>query len=53
MFDWLKKVKREVKDLNKSVDDYKKETDNQAIPSLAFVNRAKKLMDSNKFFYFI
>ena len=48
MFDWFKKVKKEVKDLNKSVDVYKKETDNQAIPSLAFVNRAKKLIDANR-----
>ena len=49
LFDWLKKIKKEVKELNKSVDTYKKETDNQAIPSLAYVNRAKKLIDSGKY----
>ena len=49
MFDWFKKVKNEVKELNKSVDTYKKETDNQALPSLAFVNRAKKLIALNKY----
>ena len=49
MFDWLKKVKKEVKELNNSVNTYKKETDNQAIPSLAYVNRAKKLIDLDKY----
>lgn len=48
MFDWFKKVNSKVKDLNSSVNEYKKETDNQAIPGVAFVNKAKKLIDRNE-----
>ena len=32
-----------------SVDTYKKETDNQTIPSVAYVNRAKKLIDKSRY----
>lgn len=35
--------------MNVSVDAYKKETDNQTIPSLASVNRAKKLIDKCRY----
>ncbi len=49
MFSWLKKIHEKIKDLNISVDQYKKETDNQVIPSLAYVNRAKKLIDKNEY----
>ena len=49
MFSWLKKISDKVKDLNVSVDSYKKETDNQTIPSLAYVNRAKKLIEKMRY----
>lgn len=49
MFGWLKNVRKKVRDLNVSVDTYKKETENQALPSLAYVNRAKKLIDKSMF----
>lgn len=49
MFGWIKNIKDKVKDLNVSVDTYQKETENQAIPSLAYVNRAKKLIEKSRF----
>ncbi len=49
MFSRLKKVLDKIKDLNTSVDTYKKETDNQVIPSLAYVNRARKLIDKMRY----
>ncbi len=45
MFGWIKKISCKVKDLNSSVDTYKKDTENQTLPSIAYVNRAKKLID--------
>ncbi len=49
MFGWLEKVFDKIKDLNMSVNDYQKETENQAIPSLAYVNRAKKLIEKLRY----
>ncbi len=49
MFGWVKKISDKIKDLNSSVDKYKKETDNQTIPSVAYVNRAKKLIDKMRY----
>lgn len=45
----LKKIFNRVKDLSESVEKYQKETDKQIIPSLAYVNRAKKLIDKGDF----
>ena len=49
MFGRVKKILDKIKDLNTSVDTYKKETDNQTIPSVAYVNRAKKLIDKMRY----
>lgn len=49
MFDWVVKILNRIKELNKSVDVYKKETNNQAMPSLAYVNRAKNLIESKEY----
>lgn len=49
MFGWIKNISDKIKDLNTSVDTYKKETDNQQIPSLAYVNRAKKFIEKSRF----
>ena len=49
MFGRIKKILDKIKDLNTSVDTYKKETDNQSIPSVAYVNRAKKLIDKMRY----
>lgn len=49
MFNGLKKLLKKIKDLNVSVDKYKKETENQSLPSVAYVNRAKKLMNKENY----
>lgn len=47
MFDWLEYVLNKIKEMNVSIDEYKKDTIIQSLPSFAYVNRAKKLIDSN------
>lgn len=47
MFGWLKHIINRVKSLNVSVDNYKEETKNQALPIVAYINKAKKLIDEN------
>ncbi len=49
MFNRLKNIFNRVNDLSDSVENYQKETDKQIIPSLAYVNRAKKLIDKGDF----
>ncbi len=49
MFGWLRKISDKIKDLNICVDNYKKETENQVIPSVAYVNRAKKHIDAMRY----
>lgn len=48
MFDWLKKTKDKIKKLNEGVTEYTKDTVIQSLPSLAYVNKAKKLIELNK-----
>ncbi len=50
MSDWLANVIDKIKTLSSSVDKYKKDTVIQSLPSLTYVNRAKKLIEQNKFF---
>lgn len=49
MFDWLKNILETIKSLNTSVDKYKKDTIIQSLPTLTYVNRAKKLLEQNKY----
>ena len=49
MFNKLKEIISKVKDLNTSVDSYKNESIIQSLPSVAIVNRCKKLIMENKF----
>lgn len=49
MFSWVKNISDKIKALNLSVDTYKKETDNQTIPYLAYVNRAKKFIEKSRY----
>ena len=49
MFGWLKKINSQIKDINTTVNTYKEETGNQTLPSVANLNRAKKLIEKNKF----
>ena len=47
MFDWLEDVLNKVREMNSSIDKYKKDTVIQSLPSFAYVNRAKKLIEQN------
>ena len=49
MFDWIKNISDKIKSLNVSVDNYKEETKNQALPTVAYVNKAKKLFEESRF----
>ncbi len=49
MFDWLEKIIEKIASLNFSVDKYKKDTIIQSLPSLAYVNRAKKYIDEKDY----
>lgn len=47
MFDWLKHIAEYIKELHTSVEKYKEDTVIQSLPSVAFVNRAKKMIEAN------
>lgn len=49
MSDWLKNILDKIKSLNSSVDKFKEETIIQSLPSYTYVNRAKVLLEQNKF----
>ena len=49
MFNRLKQIIEYIRNISKSIDIYKKDTIIQSIPSLTYVNRAKKFIDYNKF----
>lgn len=48
MFDWIKNASDKIKHLNLSVDKYKEDTVIQSLPSVALVNRAKRLIEANE-----
>lgn len=45
MFDWLETILKKIRKMDGSIDKYKKDTVIQSLPSLAYVNRAKKLIE--------
>ena len=49
MFDGLKKIIEAIKTLSKSLDVYAKDSVVQSMPSFAYVNRAKKCIESGEF----
>ena len=49
MFDRIKKFFNEVKNLNSSLDNYKEESIIQSLPTVAYVNRAKKLIEEKNY----
>lgn len=49
MLNKLKKFYESVKNINKSVDTYKSETIIQSLPTVAYVNKAKKLIESKDY----
>lgn len=46
MFNWLKSITKEVKNLNLSVSSYQKDSVIQSLPTVAYVNKAKKSLDN-------
>lgn len=48
MFDYLKKILEQVREISQHVDDYKKLSPSGAMPSVALVNKAVKLLNQNK-----
>ncbi len=49
MFDWIRAVIQKILHLSKQLDDYEKDSVVQALPSLAYVNRAKKCIANQDF----
>ena len=49
MSSWIKNIIDRIKDLNGSVDSYRKDSIIQSIPTVAYVNKAKKLIDSKQY----
>lgn len=49
MFGKIKNIINRIKNLNSTIDEYKKDTIIQSLPSLTYVNRAKKCMREDKF----
>lgn len=48
MFGWLDDIIGKIKNLSGSIDKYKEETVIQSLPSLTYVNRAKKFIEKNQ-----
>ncbi len=49
MGEWLKKIIQKIRSLNHSINNYQKDTVIQSLPSVAYVNRAKKLYEQGKY----
>ena len=49
MFKGLKGIYNKIKNLNKSIDTYKDESIVQSLPTVAYVNRAKKLVEEGEY----
>ncbi len=49
MFDRLKHIIEQIKKISKSIDKYKKDTIVQSLPTLTYVNRAKKYIEKNDY----
>lgn len=49
MFSWIKNICNDVKDLNFSVDKYRSDSIIQSLPTVASVNKAKKLIENQKY----
>lgn len=49
MFGGLKHIIEQIKNISKSIDKYKRDTIVQSLPTLTYVNRAKKYIESNDY----
>lgn len=48
MFSWVEKISKNIKDLSGTVDKYKSDSIIQSLPSVAYVNKAKKLINEKR-----
>lgn len=49
MLDWFESVIEKIKSINAQLDNYKEDSVIQSLPSVAYVNRAKKAMDKGQY----
>lgn len=49
MSGWLENIINKIKDLNGSVDSYREDSIIQSIPTVAYVNKAKKLIETKRY----
>lgn len=49
MFDWIKNIYKNIKRINSTLEDYKKESVVESLPVVANLNRAKKFIEANKY----
>ncbi len=49
MFSWINNISEKIKELSGSVDTYKKDSIIQSLPTVAYVNKAKKLIEQKQF----
>jgi len=49
MFDWLEDILKKISQLNTTVENYKEDTVIQSLPSIAYVNRAKKCIENGQY----
>ncbi len=49
MFGWFDKIIETIRDLNSKVEHYREDTVIQSLPSVAYVNRAKKMMEEFRY----
>ena len=49
MSDWIKNIFGKIKDLNVSIDSYKQDSIIQSLPTVAYVNKAKKLFEEKQY----
>lgn len=49
MADWFNKIIEKIKNLNHSIENYQKDTVIQSLPSVALVNRAKKMYEAGNY----
>ncbi len=49
MSGWIKNVFEKIKDLSGSIDTYRQDSIIQSLPTVAYVNKAKKLIDERQF----
>ena len=49
MSDWLEKLINKIQNISDKIDNYKEDTVIQSLPSVAYVNRAKKYIENGKF----